>query len=174
MDDAKSDLIQGLAKAYAERVVMERCLAVEDACEVGLRPMVAQIRALFAIDAIEKDLGWFCSHEVMTPKTGRRLEEFSRQLCRDIAPHALELCESFGIPDHMLPAPIANDWVGYNAFDNKGELPTKHVIGTKPRRLARSAQRQAYKLIPRRGLVPRYFLSNVKYGQDFGLSACSV
>ena len=22
----------------------------------------------------------------------------------------------------MLPAPIANDWVGYNAFDNKGEL----------------------------------------------------
>ena len=118
----ESDLIQGLAKAYAERVVMERCLAVEDACEVGLRPMVAQIRALFAIDAIEKDLGWFCSHEVMTPKTGRRLEEFSRQLCRDIAPHALELCESFGIPDHMLPAPIANDWVGYNAFDNKGEL----------------------------------------------------
>ena len=118
----ESDLIQGLAKAYAERVVMERCLAVEDACEVGLRPMVAQIRALFAIDAIEKDLGWFCSHEVMTPRPGRRLEEFSQQLCRDIAPHALELCESFGIPDHMLPAPIANDWVGYNAFDNKGEL----------------------------------------------------
>ena len=76
----ESDLIQALAKAYAERVVMERCLAVEDACEVGLRPTVAQLRALYAIDALEKDLGWFCSHEVVTPKTARRRRFQSRAL----------------------------------------------------------------------------------------------
>ena len=99
----ESDLIQGLAKAYAERVVMERCLAVEDACEVGLRPMVAQIRALFAIDAIEKDLGWFCSHEVMTQRPVVDLKssasssaEILRHMRWSSASHSESLITCFG------------------------------------------------------------------------------
>ena len=28
----------------------------------------------------------------------------------------------FGIPDHMHHAPIAQDWVAYNSFQNMGEL----------------------------------------------------
>ena len=118
----ESDLIQGLATAYAERVILERTIAVEDSCDVGLRPTVKKIRALYAISAIENDLGWFCGHEVVTPKTARRIEELGRELCKDLAPDALDLCNAFGIPEHMLPAPIAGDWVAYNAFDNKGEL----------------------------------------------------
>ena len=56
---------------------------------------------------------------------------------------ALAICESFGITDTMLSAPIGNtskavskkmifiryvsalDWVGYNSYDNQGELMTE-------------------------------------------------
>jgi len=35
---------------------------------------------------------------------------------------ALAICESFAITDTMLSAPIALDWVGYNSYDNQGEV----------------------------------------------------
>jgi hypothetical protein len=30
--------------------------------------------------------------------------------------------DAFGIPDHLVAAPIAGDWETYNARDNRGEL----------------------------------------------------
>ena len=30
--------------------------------------------------------------------------------------------DAFGIPDHLVAAPIAADWEAYNAVDNRGEL----------------------------------------------------
>ncbi len=30
--------------------------------------------------------------------------------------------DAFGIPDHLVAAPIAGDWESYNAGDNRGEL----------------------------------------------------
>jgi hypothetical protein len=35
---------------------------------------------------------------------------------------ALNLINSFGIPEHVISAPIAKDWVKYNETDNQGEL----------------------------------------------------
>ena len=47
------------------------------------------------------------------------------ELCALLGPQALALSESFGITDTMLSAPIALDWVGYNSYDNQGELMTE-------------------------------------------------
>ena len=44
------------------------------------------------------------------------------KLCQELGPHALSLCDAFGITDTMLSAPIALDWVQYNTYDNQGEL----------------------------------------------------
>ena len=30
--------------------------------------------------------------------------------------------DAFGIPDHLVAAPLAGDWETYNAVDNRGEL----------------------------------------------------
>ena len=35
---------------------------------------------------------------------------------------ALAICDSFAITDTMLSAPIALDWVGFNTYDNQGEV----------------------------------------------------
>lgn len=45
-----------------------------------------------------------------------------RSLCKQLAPSAQKLCDSFGIPDHLIAAPIATDWIEYNKVDNQGEL----------------------------------------------------
>merc|ERR1712013_597073 len=50
--------------------------------------------------------------------------EAHRRLCAELAPNSLGLIESFGLPEEMLQSPIASDWVGYNAYDNQGELQT--------------------------------------------------
>ena len=51
-----------------------------------------------------------------------QIVEESRNICRELSPHALPLIEAFGITDAMLSAPIARDWVDYNVGDNQGEL----------------------------------------------------
>lgn len=49
----------------------------------------------------------------------------NRALCAELTPHALALTEAFGLPDEVLAAPIAGDWVKYNEYDNQGELTTE-------------------------------------------------
>ena len=43
-------------------------------------------------------------------------------LCKQLSPQALSLCEAFDITDTMLSAPIALDWVDFNVGDNQGEV----------------------------------------------------
>ena len=43
-------------------------------------------------------------------------------LCSEIGPHSLAICDAFAITDSMISAPIARDWVGYNEYDNQGEI----------------------------------------------------
>lgn len=47
-----------------------------------------------------------------------------RELCVKLAPSGQQLVDSFGIPLHLVAAPIAEDWEGYNVTDNQGELIT--------------------------------------------------
>lgn len=44
------------------------------------------------------------------------------ELCRKLGRESVALVEAFGIPEHLLAAPIASDWVKYNVVDNQGEL----------------------------------------------------
>ena len=50
------------------------------------------------------------------------LKETATQLCQELGPHSLSLCDAFAITDTMLSAPIALNWVQYNTYDNQGEL----------------------------------------------------
>ena len=51
-----------------------------------------------------------------------------RRLCAELAPHSLTLAEGFGIPSHLLYAPIALDWEEYNQYDNQGELANRSFM----------------------------------------------
>merc|ERR1712029_1129372 len=70
---------------------------------------------LHLLSTLEKDLSTFLSAGLI----------INRRLCSELAPSALALIESFGLPEEMLQSPIASDWIGYNAYDNQGELQTR-------------------------------------------------
>lgn len=55
-------------------------------------------------------------------QVGAGVSAAAAQLCTELGPHTLQLVEAFGIPEEMLSAPIARDWVTYNAIDNQGEV----------------------------------------------------
>ena len=118
----ESDLVQAAAQAYGERMVLEQTLAAIEKVDDSLQPVLKPLASLFAISCIEDDLGWIVSEGLLSPAKGVKVGEIARKLCKDIAPNALALTEAFGIPEHMLFSPIAGDWVGYNAYDNQGEL----------------------------------------------------
>ncbi len=117
-----SDQVQGLAQAYAERVVYEQARAALQRCDPAWVPTLGRLFLLAALDGLERDLGPLLADGLLTPKSGRELQDLNRSLCRELGADALALVEGFGVPAHMQHAPIAGDWLAYNAFDNFGEL----------------------------------------------------
>ena len=118
----ESDLIQHAAKSYGERIIGEQFDEVLAQADSSLVPVLSQLRKLYAVDAIEKDLGWFISSGILPMELAQKVGTTAAQLCRDISPQALPLVEAFAIPEPMLSAPIARDWVNYNEYDNQGEV----------------------------------------------------
>jgi hypothetical protein len=55
-------------------------------------------------------------------QVGRLVPGYVRQLVASIAPNGQQLVAAFGIPDHLVAAPIAGQWELYNTYDNQGEL----------------------------------------------------
>ena len=74
---------------------------------------------------IEVDIPWFIQAGLITPEQAGELVDVNRQICAEIAPLAMDLIDAFDLPEDMLAAPIASDWVKFNERDNQGELAPK-------------------------------------------------
>jgi len=118
----EQDLVQAAAHAYGERLISESFSKALDKADPGLQPVLKKLRHLYQMTVIKKDLGYFTTSELMSTATGAKVGKVTADLCRDVSPQALALCDAFGITDEMLNAPIARDWVEYNTVDNQGEV----------------------------------------------------
>jgi len=121
----ESDLIQHCGKAFGERIIADRFSLALETCDKDLRPILSQIFDLYLLAIIEKNLGWFVISGLLQSSDVDVVRGRSADLCATLGPQSLAICESFGITDTMLSAPIALDWVGYNTYDNQGELMTE-------------------------------------------------
>uniref|UniRef100_H2ZII0 Acyl-CoA oxidase C-terminal domain-containing protein n=1 Tax=Ciona savignyi TaxID=51511 RepID=H2ZII0_CIOSA len=88
----------------------------------NLKPMITELRRLFLLDAVQRDLGWFTANELISTSAAKQLNTHVAESCRTIAPYSLQLCGAFQLSDEMLSAPIALDWVKFNEGDNRGEV----------------------------------------------------
>ena len=79
----------------------------------------------FSITVIERNLPWFIISKTLSKEQGLDVKTLAAQLCAELGPQALAICNSFAITDTMLSAPIALDWVKYNSYDNQGELMSR-------------------------------------------------
>jgi len=121
----ESDLIQHAAKAFGDRLIADRMsLAVAEADE-EMKPILNLINTLYMATIMEKNISWFVISGILKNEDINQMKNISADLCAQLGPQALAICESFGITDTMLSAPIALDWVGYNSYDNQGELMTE-------------------------------------------------
>ncbi|GAX82883.1 hypothetical protein CEUSTIGMA_g10309.t1 [Chlamydomonas eustigma] len=118
----QSDLVQGTALAFAEREVMEACLRAAQQAPVSTKDMILQMTRLYAQRAVEVDLPWFMAEMILPAQAGKAMPMAVRTTVSHIGPMAQAVVEAFGIPDHLIAAPIAGDWERYNRVDNKGEL----------------------------------------------------
>lgn len=91
-------------------------------CDSDLKPVLSQVFDLYLNTIIENNLSWFIISGLLSPADVGRVRSNAAELCASLGPQALSLCDSFAITDTMLSAPIALDWVGYNTYDNQGEL----------------------------------------------------
>jgi acyl-CoA oxidase len=117
-----SEEVQGLAQAYADRVVIETNLKSLNQCDTTLKPILKDLYNLAALELIQRDLAAFITEGILSKSAALKIGDAKTVLCKKIAPHALSLIDAFGIPLHMRHAPIAKDWKKYNTTDNFGEL----------------------------------------------------
>ena len=117
-----SDLVQGAARAYGERLVSEQCKAARGKGDASLSDILEKLHKLYIMNILEGDLGWFITNEVMPIEIGKGVSAASARLCKEIAPQSLALVDAFALTDSMISAPIALDWVKYNEYDNQGEV----------------------------------------------------
>jgi len=118
----ESDLIQHAAKSFADRLIADRFLAALKSCDPGLKDVLSRVFDLYLTTILEKNLTWFVTSGLIMPSDIDKVLANAAELCAEVGPQALAICDSFAITDTMLSAPIALDWVGYNTYDNLGEL----------------------------------------------------
>ena len=117
-----SDNIQQAARAFGERLISDRFMAVTQNASEANKEILNLLHRLYIIDILEKDLGLCLLAQVLPAAEAAKVNAEAADLCAQLAPDALALCDSFALTDEMLSAPIARDWVEYNVHDNLGEL----------------------------------------------------
>eukprot|EP00005_Dracoamoeba_jomungandri_P005686 CAMPEP_0174251116 /NCGR_PEP_ID=MMETSP0439-20130205/1050_1 /TAXON_ID=0 /ORGANISM="Stereomyxa ramosa, Strain Chinc5" /LENGTH=604 /DNA_ID=CAMNT_0015331355 /DNA_START=154 /DNA_END=1964 /DNA_ORIENTATION=+ len=122
-----SDLVQAAAESYSENLAYDKFNESIFTAESSLKPVLSKLRDLYAVDCIDKDLGWFLANKVMEVEKGKSVGDYGRHLCSNneggLANDIQDLVTAFGIPSHLVATPIAADWEKYNEYDNQGELP---------------------------------------------------
>ena len=116
----QSDLIQDAARAYGERLILEKCIKELRNCQ-SLQSVLKLVFTVYATSLLERDLGWYLTENLVTPQQGKQITELSRSSCAAMSTHAVDLVDAFQVPMHVFQAPIAGDWVKYNEYDNQGE-----------------------------------------------------
>lgn len=117
-----SNLIQSLARTYGERVVSEACiLSLDHADAAGNKEILYKLYSLSGLVILQRDLSWYLMHNFITPENAAGIELAIGELVEDIAPAAVDIVTSLGIPHYLIKAPIASNYVQYNEGPNKGE-----------------------------------------------------
>jgi len=96
-----------------------------ETCDKDLKPILTKVFSLYLAAIVEKNLAWFVINGIVPSSDITNIKSYSADLCAELGTQSLAICESFGITDTMLSAPIALDWVGFNTYDNQGELMTE-------------------------------------------------
>ncbi|RHY72852.1 hypothetical protein DYB34_009455 [Aphanomyces astaci] len=124
----QSALVQDIALSYVERMSFEATVASmnDDPANADLRPVLTKLALLYGVSCVQRDLGWYVCNNIVAPDLGNQVDETVKALCSSsesgLGDDPLHLIHAFDIPDYVMAAPIALDWVKFNEADNQGEV----------------------------------------------------
>ena len=91
-----------------ERVIFERfARTVGTVQSQSVRQALRRLCDLFALSRIELHKGWYLEHGALTALKSKAITRLVDKLCQEVRHEAVQLVDSFGIPDSCLAAPIA-------------------------------------------------------------------
>ncbi len=97
-----------LAQAHIDRLILERFARIIATVQThSLKPVLKRACDLYALSQIELNKAWYLEHGALTGFKSRALTRQVDKLCREVRDEAVQLVDSFGIPDSCLAAPIA-------------------------------------------------------------------
>merc|ERR1719427_1914547 len=83
----QSDLVQSCARRFGERLVSERFSQIVRE-ESANNEILNKLHHLYLLDVVQKDLGYYVAHQLLTPKTARNLNNVVASLCEEISPYS--------------------------------------------------------------------------------------
>ena len=94
------------AAKYHQRISVEAFRdAVSRAPNPGLSEALATLADLNALSWLERDRAWYLESGYFEPAKSRAIRGLVGRLCDEVAEHALDLVDGFGIPFSILAAP---------------------------------------------------------------------
>ncbi len=103
------DHLLTLARAHAERLVLEDFQAAIDGVEDGqIQRLLRLVCALYALEHVERDRGWFLEQNLIDAPVSKAIRSQVNALLHRIRPVAVELVDAFGIPNELLGSEIGS------------------------------------------------------------------
>ncbi|HET7735535.1 MAG TPA: acyl-CoA dehydrogenase [Nocardioidaceae bacterium] len=97
------DHVIGLARAHAERLVLEAFLTKVEKMEDGPNKTALNMLCdLYALSEIERDRAWWMEHGRLSTDRSKAITRMVNDLCRALRPVAVDLVNAFGVPEEML------------------------------------------------------------------------
>jgi acyl-CoA oxidase len=115
------DLALELAQAHVHRQVTAKFVAAIAEAPQSQQAMLHALCSLYALSCILDNMGWYLTFNYFTPAKSKAIWEEVNHVCGLIRPHARALVDSFGIPEGLIDAPIAGDWLRAFAYPNEPE-----------------------------------------------------
>ena len=119
----ESDAVQAAAAAFGERMVFDAfAQAVAKAPSPSLQAALRPLLVLYGVDCVERELSWYLTEGVLAMPIAKGVAPTARALCAQVGSDMAFYTQAFGIPEHLVCAPIAGDWEAFNEGDNRGEI----------------------------------------------------
>ena len=89
------ELVADVGRDFRRRLTVE----VEDD---DLRSVLDAVCDLYALSVVEADKAWFLEHRRLSVGRAKNVTSSVNALCERLRPHAADLVDAFGIPEHLL------------------------------------------------------------------------
>lgn len=114
--------VQEVAFAFGDRVVAELCRKQLSKFPDEIFNVMKLLIRIHLMNTVNKQLSWYLVQGVVGKKAALRLGNEIREALEVLHPWALKIVNSFGIPEHLLMSPIAQNYVEFNSRPNQGEV----------------------------------------------------